>query len=107
MKAIKMRLQNIILLLALSSFTAISLAVLVEMPSAAILNEQLSGIGLPDAAKASLIDQLAGQTKEVMGVVVAVDNTGLPIAMQSPALYHALFQGYPQAFVELRAYGIV
>lgn len=109
--SLSLSLSLIVLLSSISS----SYAVLVTMPDAKILQERLSAHGFDHfMEKTRIVQQLAGQQKEALGVAMAVELAlydycqSLPPMMQSlmtmrkPQLIEALLEGQSAAIQELK-----
>jgi hypothetical protein len=117
-----MTLKNTLLLGILGALTSQSLCAmsphLITMPSAQVLNERLSGIGLQHfAEKTDLIKQLAGDSHPLSIVMFAVDksvseynarlyNTGTAEAEKPtmPTVVKVLLQNYP-GVLDMLAFG--
>ena len=108
------KMKKLILLILLNM--GISQAVLVKLPNAEILSERLSSKGFGHfAEKTQIVNQLANQELEVLGVMVAVDlalsdyheNLNNPtmaasMEMNKPVLLNLILKDSPKALEELR-----
>ncbi len=114
-----MNLKNISIGCLLSVTTFVCFAAPVQIPSAEILKKRLADVGLEHfAEKTSIVKNLAGQSKEPIGVAMSIERAISDYAeyiknpivltttnMLKPQMFEAILKDYPEALKELAGHG--